>query len=186
MIDVTPSSPLPRPQFSPVHRNCASEGLVVCDRGRIKGQVGVSLDEMVYLGTKLMRQVDSAGGMDRMVLAAEDIGNAAKAAEPLLEDARRVAEELAPLLNEMQHGNLMKNLDKLTESLAASSSDVKQLSDIMSRPENVKLARQTAETLKKTLENVESVSGDMSVLTHDPAVQANLKRLIVGLSRLVD
>jgi hypothetical protein len=36
------------------------------------------------------------------------------------------------------------------------------------------------------MENVESVSSDMSAFTRDSAVQRNLKTLVQALSRLVD
>ena len=46
-------------QASPLDDECETEGAVVCHQGRIKGQPGVALDDLVYICTKIARQMDS-------------------------------------------------------------------------------------------------------------------------------
>lgn len=48
-------------QALPTDDNCEEEGKVVCNGGRIKGQPGVAMDDLVYVCTKIARQMDAAG-----------------------------------------------------------------------------------------------------------------------------
>ena len=83
LIDVTPRRPIPTPTVGPLDPDCPSEGLIVCDRQRIKGEQGVSLDELVGICTKIARQVDALG-VERMASMAERLGVAVQEARPLL------------------------------------------------------------------------------------------------------
>lgn len=83
LIDVTPRWPIPKPTVGPLDPECAAEGLIVCDRQRIKGEQGVSLDELVGICTKLARQIDALG-VERMANMAERLGDAVQEARPLL------------------------------------------------------------------------------------------------------
>ena len=47
IIDITPEIPIPNAQWGPLDSGCEGEGLVVCDRGKIIGVPGVSMDELV-------------------------------------------------------------------------------------------------------------------------------------------
>ena len=49
---------MPR-QASPLDEECEAEGAVVCHSGRIKGQPGVAMDDLIYICTKLARQIDA-------------------------------------------------------------------------------------------------------------------------------
>lgn len=83
LIDVTPRLPLPKPTVGPLDPDCPSEGVIVCDRERIKGEQGVSLDELVGICTKIARQMDALG-VDRMAGMAERLSDAVQDARPLL------------------------------------------------------------------------------------------------------
>ena len=61
MIDITPKAPLPTPSVGPLDPDCSREGLVLCDKERIKGQQGVSLDAMVGILTRLGRDMEQIG-----------------------------------------------------------------------------------------------------------------------------
>jgi hypothetical protein len=83
LIDITPRLPLPKPSLGPLDPGCSDEGLIVCDRERIKGEQGVSLDELVGICIKLARQVDDMG-VANMADMAERLGKAVEEAKPLL------------------------------------------------------------------------------------------------------
>lgn len=83
LIDVTPRRPLPKPTVGPLDPYCPSEGLIVCDRERIKGEQGVSLDELVGICTKMARQMDALG-VDRVADMAERLSETVQDARPLL------------------------------------------------------------------------------------------------------
>lgn len=104
LIDVTPRKPLPKPTVGPMDPKCAAEGLIVCDRERIKGEQGVSLDELVGICTKIARQVDALG-VDRVVGMAERLGDAVQEARPLLAKVNLTLLNLFILLSaESGHG----------------------------------------------------------------------------------
>ena len=42
-------------------RGCDEEGAIVCDRGRIEGERGVSMDDLVKVCTKLAYEMDKQG-----------------------------------------------------------------------------------------------------------------------------
>jgi hypothetical protein len=83
LIDITPRLPLPKPSLGPLDAGCSDEGLIVCDTERIKGEQGVSLDELVGICIKLARQVDDMG-VANMADMAERLGKAVEEAKPLL------------------------------------------------------------------------------------------------------
>ena len=51
--------------------------------------------------------------------------------------------------------------------------------------ENVKSLRDSIQTLTKTLENIEGITGDVGGVTGDGKVKSNFKQLIEALSRIV-
>eukprot|EP00798_Chlamydomonas_sp_ICE-L_P011247 gene11247-18872_t len=58
LLDITPQLPLPDWHFSPVDTQCEREGLIVCENGKISGDPGVSLDDLVYLMTRMARKAE--------------------------------------------------------------------------------------------------------------------------------
>lgn len=83
MIDITPRDPIPTPSFGPLDPDCAKEGLILCDRQKLKGDQGVSLDALVGIFTRLGREVEQIGVANTYALA---------------ERAAAVIEEARPLL----------------------------------------------------------------------------------------
>ncbi|KAI7742534.1 hypothetical protein M8C21_017610 [Ambrosia artemisiifolia] len=69
MIDITPRDPVPAPSFGPLDPNCVKEGLIVCDRQKLKGYQGVSLDALVGIFTRLGREVEQIGVANTYALA---------------------------------------------------------------------------------------------------------------------
>ncbi len=49
LVDITPRLPVQESKFGPLHSSCEEEGLVVCDRGHLVGERGVSMDEVFEL-----------------------------------------------------------------------------------------------------------------------------------------
>lgn len=184
IIDITPRHPLPKPTVGPLDPRCSEEGLLVCDRDKIKGEQGVNLDELVGVFTKLAREVDAIG-ISQVYSLADRIGKSMEDAKPLLSKVEGLAEDLKPLLKEVQNGGLLRELQQLAKVLSEASLDLRRLNDSVMTPENMELLRQSVSTLTKTLKNIESISGDVSGLTGDATTRHNLKILIESLSRLV-
>lgn len=83
LIDITPRDPIPAPTVGPLHAGCVKEGLIVCDRQKIKGHQGVSLDELVGIFTRIGREVEEIGVANTYSLA-ERIAIVIEQARPLL------------------------------------------------------------------------------------------------------
>lgn len=83
LIDITPRNPIPTPSVGPLNAGCVKEGLIVCDREKIKGRQGVSLDALVGIFTRIGREVEEIGVANTFSLA-ERIANVVEEARPLL------------------------------------------------------------------------------------------------------
>jgi len=184
LIDVTPRWPIPKPTVGPLDPECPSEGLIVCDRERIKGEQGVSLDEMVGICTKIARQIDSLG-VERFADMAARLGDAVQEARPLLLKVQSMAGDMEPLLKEVREGNLLRDFENLTQVAAEAGRDLSNLNKVVLTSANMELLRDSVSTLTKTLQHAESISRDVSGVTGDAKTRSNLKQLIESLSRLV-
>ena len=87
LIDITPLPPMPTPTVGPLDPKCSEEGVIVCDRERIAGQQGVSLDELIANWTKIAKDVDREG-IDTMFQAMDKFAALAEEAKPLVEKVR--------------------------------------------------------------------------------------------------
>lgn len=83
LIDITPRDPIPTPSVGPRHQECDKEGLILCDRQKIKGYQGVSLDALVGIFTRLGREVEEIG-VARSYALAERVSSVIEEAKPLL------------------------------------------------------------------------------------------------------
>lgn len=184
LIDITPRVPLPKPSAGPLDPDCPKEGLIVCDRERIRGKQGVSLDELVGIFTRLGREMEEIGVSQSYKLA-EKVASVVEEAQPLLAKIEALAENIQPLLAELRGSNLLKDVESLTRSLADTTEDLRKVQSALVTPENAELIRHSIFTLTYTLKNIESISSDISGFTGDEATRRNLKLLIKSLSRLL-
>ncbi|MCO5551766.1 hypothetical protein L7F22_005269 [Adiantum nelumboides] len=184
LIDVTPPNQLPQPTVGPLDPRCSEEGMIVCDRQRLKGEQGVNLDELVGLFTRLAKEVDEIG-INQIYSLADRVSKTVEDAKPLLSKVTTLVGELEPLLKDVQNGGLLTELEVLMKIVNEASGDLRMLNESVLTPENRELLRQSVTTLTKTLKNVENISGDVSGITGDAATRQNLKHLVESLSRLL-
>ncbi|XP_072960707.1 protein TRIGALACTOSYLDIACYLGLYCEROL 2, chloroplastic isoform X2 [Typha angustifolia] len=123
LIDITPRDPLPTPSVGPLDPDCGKEGLIVCDRDRIKGEQGVSLDALVGIFTRLGRDMEEIG-VARSYGLAEKVASIMEDAQPLLSKIEALTEDIQPLLAEVCESSLVKDVENLTRSLAEASNDL--------------------------------------------------------------
>lgn len=90
MIDITPQDPIPMPSVGPLDPECVKEGLILCDRQKIEGRQGVSLDELVGIFTRLGREVEEIGVSNTFSLA-ERVLFVVEEARPLITKVRCAA-----------------------------------------------------------------------------------------------
>ncbi|KAK4778187.1 hypothetical protein SAY87_018374 [Trapa incisa] len=96
-----------------------------------------------------------------------------------------MAEDVQPLLAEVQESGLLKEVESLTRSLTQASDDLRRVNSSIMTPENTELVRKSIYTLIFTLKNVENISSDILGFTGDEVTRKNLKLLIKSLSRLL-
>lgn len=184
IIDITPRDPIPMPSTGPLDQECPKEGLILCDREKIKGYQGVSLDALVGIFTRLGRDVEKIGIANAYSLA-EQAALIIEEAKPLLTKIKAMAEDVQPMLTEVRDSNLLKEVENLTRSLTQASEDLRRVNSSIMTPENTELLQRSIYTLIFTLKNIENVSSDILGFTGDEATRKNLKLLIKSLSRLL-
>ncbi|CAA0828794.1 Protein TRIGALACTOSYLDIACYLGLYCEROL 2-chloroplastic [Striga hermonthica] len=184
LIDITPRDPIPSPSVGPLHANCIKEGLIVCDRQKIKGHQGVSLDALVGIFTRIGREVEEIGVANAYSMA-ERVANIIEEARPLISKIQAMAEDIEPLLAEVQDSGLLKDVESLTKSLTRASEEFRRVQSSIMTPENTELIQKSIYTLIFTLKNIENISSDILGFTGDEATRKNLKSLIKSLSRML-
>ncbi|KAJ1394315.1 Mce/MlaD [Sesbania bispinosa] len=188
IIDITPRDPIPTPSAGPLDQECSKEGLIVCDREKIKGYQGVSLDALVGIFTRLGQDVEKIGIANSYSLA-ERAASIIEEAKPLLTKVdvsdQAMSEDVQPLLAEVRDSGLLKEVENLTRSLTQASEDLRRVHSSIMTPENTELIQKSIYTLIFTLKNIENVSSDILGFTGDEATRKNLKLLIKSLSRLL-
>ncbi|KAG0468199.1 hypothetical protein HPP92_017527 [Vanilla planifolia] len=184
LIDITPTDPLPTPSVGPCDPDCHTEGLIVCDRDKIKGHQGVSLDSLVGVFTRLGREMEEIG-IKRSYNLAETVASIIQEAQPLLAKVETLTQDISPLIADIRDSAVLKDVEVLTKNLAEAIQELRRLRTSILTPENVELFRQSVFTLVYTLKNLESISSDISVFTSDEATRQNIKMLIKSLSRML-
>lgn len=184
MIDITPRDPVPSPSVGPLDPECDKEGLIVCDKQKIKGSQGVSLDELVAIFTRIGREVEDIGVANGYSLA-KRVAAVIEDARPLLSKIKAMSDEIHPLLSEVRDTGLLKEVENLTRSLTQATEDLRRVQSSILTPENTEMIQKSIYTLIFTLKNIESISSDILGFTGDEATRRNLKLLIKSLSRLL-
>ncbi|KAJ9189018.1 hypothetical protein P3X46_000361 [Hevea brasiliensis] len=184
LIDITPKDPIPLPSVGPLDAECVKEGLIVCDRQKIKGHQGVSLDALVGIFTRLGREMEEIG-VSKSYSLAERVAAVIEEAKPLLTKIQEMAEDVQPLLSEVRDKGLLKEVENLTRSLTQASEDLRKAHTSIMTPENTELIQKSVYSLIFTLKNLENISSDILGFTGDEATRKNLKALIKSLSRML-
>ncbi|KAL9343009.1 hypothetical protein Peur_063440 [Populus x canadensis] len=184
MIDITPRDPIPTPSVGPLDAECVKEGLIVCDRQKLKGHQGVSLDALVGIFTRIGREVEEIGVAKSYSLA-ERVAAVIEEAKPLLTKIKAMTEDIHPLLSEVRDSGLLKEVEDLTRNLSQASEDLRRAHTSIMTPENTELIQKSIYSLIFTMKNIENISSDILGFTGDEATRRNLKALIKSLSRLL-
>ncbi|GAB2277367.1 Protein TRIGALACTOSYLDIACYLGLYCEROL 2, chloroplastic [Dionaea muscipula] len=184
MIDITPQDPIPSPSVGPLDPDCFKEGLIVCDKEKIKGKQGVSLDALVGIFTRLGREVEEIGITNSYSLA-KRVAAVIEEARPLLSKIKAMSEDVQPMLAEARDRGLLQDAENLTKSLTQATEDLRMVHSTIMTPENTELVQKSIYSLIFTLKNIESITSDILGFTGDETTRRNLKLLIKSLSRLL-
>lgn len=100
-------------------------------------------------------------------------------------EVRELVTSLAPVVDQVEQGEFLSNLETLSANAAQASTNLRDLSESLNSRENVFLLQQTLDSARVTFENVQKITADLDELTGDPAFRSDVRRLIDGLSQLV-
>lgn len=98
---------------------------------------------------------------------------------------RSTVAQLSPILNQVEQGKILQNLETLSANAAQASANFRDVSTTLNNPTSLTLLQQTLDSARATFQNTQKITSDLDDLTGDPQLRENLKRLINGLSGLV-
>ncbi|MBD2515304.1 MCE family protein [Nostoc sp. FACHB-973] len=264
IIDITPKTTLPTGVAiaKPLEKNCNSS-LIICNGSRLKGQVGISVDQLIRSSTELTNVYNDPkfykninGVLEATTVAAtsftdlsqdlrgltkslrqqlntfsatansvqratsqlnvsatetvNQFGATAIQANRLLSNLdklvvtnrsslvgalnnitetsnqlRVTVSSLSPAVNRLTQGELLNNLEALSNNAAQASANLRDASKTLNDPKNIVVLQQTLDSARVTFENTQKITSDLDELTGDPTFRQNLRQLVNGLSSLV-
>ncbi|MBO1348669.1 MAG: MCE family protein [Hormoscilla sp. GUM202] len=101
------------------------------------------------------------------------------------EDLRVAVNSLTPIINKVEQGDLVANLEVLSSNAAEASANLRDISKEINNPTNVLMMQQTLDSARATFQNIQKITSDVEELTGDPVFRDNLRNLVNGLSGLV-
>jgi phospholipid/cholesterol/gamma-HCH transport system substrate-binding protein len=93
--------------------------------------------------------------------------------------------QLSPILNRVEQGELLRNLEVLSANAAQASANLRDVSVALNSPSNLVVLQETLDSARATFQNAQKITADLDELTGDPEFRDNLRNLIDGLSGLV-
>ena len=93
-------------------------------------------------------------------------------------------DNLSPIINDVEEGNFLNNLETLSQNALEASSNLRNVSQELNDPNNISQLKETLESAQATLQNMQKITKDVDDFTGDPRFRDNLKKLINGLGQL--
>lgn len=101
------------------------------------------------------------------------------------EELRVAVNSLTPIINKVEQGDLVANLEVLSSNAAEASANLRDISTEINNPTNLLMMQQTLDSARSTFQNVQKITSDLEGLTGDPVFIDNIRNLVNGLSGLV-
>jgi phospholipid/cholesterol/gamma-HCH transport system substrate-binding protein len=129
---------------------------------------------------KLINNVDTLVTSNRssLVVALDNLTATSK-------ELRQNVSSLSPVVNRVTQGELLENLETLSENAAQASTNLREVTKALNNPNNLLVLQQTLDSARVTFENTQKITSDLDELTGDPTFRENLRQLVNGLSTLV-
>lgn len=100
------------------------------------------------------------------------------------EELRLAMANLSPIINDVDRGKLVENLETVSENAVETSANLRNISRQLSDPNKLSQIEDTLVSVRATLDNVEKITTDIDDLTGDDNFRNNLKNLVNGLGDL--
>lgn len=167
-------------EFSTVAKVAKQQISTVSDSSRAINRTASSIDQTA---NKLGLTADQVNGLlatNRATLVST-LGNINQISAQL----RSTVSGLGPVVDRVEQGELLRNLETLSANAAQASADFRDLSQTLNSPSNLMTLQQTLDSARATFQNVQKITTDLDELTGDPKFRNNLRNLVNGLSGLV-
>lgn len=100
------------------------------------------------------------------------------------QELRVAVDNLSPIINEVERGEFLKNLETVSENAAEASANLRNISQELNDPTNISQLKETLASAQSAVENMDKITKDVDDFTGDPQFRDNLKKLINGLGQL--
>ncbi len=97
---------------------------------------------------------------------------------------RLIAKSLTPIVQRVEQGELLDNLEDLSANATALSANLRNFSAQLEDPQTIMMLQQTLDSARSAFANIQKITSDVDELTGNPEVRQDLKKLIRGLSNL--
>ena len=161
-----------------------------------------SLEEAADEVTILLQEIRETDGIETVNVTLTSIAKAADEIRVFLEDndanlARTLesigqtsdklgatAESLTPILQKVNQGEIIDNVETLTANAAELTANLRDFSTNLDDPNNILLIEKTLNSARSTFENLQKITSDVDELTGNPQFREDMEKLIRGLSNL--
>jgi phospholipid/cholesterol/gamma-HCH transport system substrate-binding protein len=100
-------------------------------------------------------------------------------------DLKSSVSRLSPILNRVEQGKLLENLETFSANAAQASQDLKALTNTAASPETLATLYQLLDSARATFQNTQKLTSDLDELTGDPQLRQTFRNLLKGLSKLI-
>ena len=104
--------------------------------------------------TRIAKLMD-AGGMKMMLATAESAAEIIEKSKPLLKQATMLAQEVTPIIEELNSRDVLGTVQDLTSSASKAVDDINHINKIILTEDNVLLLKEAVGSLVNTLKNIE-------------------------------
>ena len=162
----------------------------------------ISVNQAADEISSLLTEVRQKGGVDTLNSTLVSIGGAAEEIRVFLSanqtnlantlnsiaqtsDQIRVAvRSLTPVIQRVEQGELLDNLETLSANAAKLSANLEDFSANLDDPQNILMLEQTLDSARSAFDNIQKITSDVDELTGNPQFRKDIEKLIRGLSNL--
>lgn len=150
---------------------------------RTANKFGTTADELRLTATQASGLVTNLNNLitANQATLVNTLNNLSQTSEQL----RVTVANLAPAIDRLTQGELIRNLETLSANAAQASANLRDVSNSLNSPTNLLVLQQTLDSARVTFQNAQKITSDLDELTGDPAFRNNLRNLVNGLSGLV-
>ncbi len=158
----------------------------------LNGQVGTLGKALTSVGSAAEQINTTAVEIESTVITAREILETNRTVIALTmsnfgtasDDLLTLMDNLSPVVSQVNEGELVGNLQVLSENLRKASAKLLVATNAMSDPSNVQMLQETLDSARVTFQNAQKITTDLEELSGDEKLRNDLRRLLGGLGGL--